>query len=67
VRYGKPPGNEEKDRAKEERSRQADHETRPEERDHAGDSGEHEPIRDDETPKEKAPEHRDLRQIGHQV
>jgi hypothetical protein len=67
VRCGKPPGDEEENHAQEERSRQADHEARPEERDGAEHCGEHEPIGGKKAPKEEAPGHRDLRPVGHRL
>jgi hypothetical protein len=67
VRRGKPPGSEEKDDAREERSRQADKEARPEEGDGAERCREHEPIGGEKAPKEKAQGHRDLRPIEHRL
>ena len=65
MRYGKAPGDEEKDHAKEQRSGQADHEAWSEDRDGAQDCGEHEPIGDEKAPPEEAQGHRDLRPVGH--
>ncbi|HXO29698.1 MAG TPA: hypothetical protein VOA80_20265 [Thermoanaerobaculia bacterium] len=66
-RGGKPPGDEEEDKAEEERSRQADEEARAEEADGAEHCGEHEPIGGDETPREETQGHRDLRWSDTQV
>ena len=65
MRRDKPPGNEEKDDAQEERSGQANEEARSEEGDGAERCGEHEPIGGDETPKEETQGHRALRPVGH--
>jgi hypothetical protein len=65
VRRGEAPGDEEENRAQEERSGQADEEARAEEPDGGEHRGKHKPIGGDETPKEKAQGKRDLRPIGH--
>jgi len=67
VRCGKLSGDEEKDRAKEERSGQADHEAWPEERDGAEPCGEHEPIGGEKAPKEETQDHRALPPVGHRL
>ena len=67
MRCGKAPGEKKEDDAQEERSRQADEEARPEERDGAEHCGEHEPIGGEEAPKEETQGHRDLRPVGHRL
>ena len=67
MRRDKPPGDEEEDKAEEERSWQADEEARAEEGDGAERCGEHEPIGGEKAPNEEAQDHRDLRPVGHRL